>query len=498
MPTSSSPPESRPRIAIVGGGISGLAAAHRLTELLPHAELALFEAADRLGGVIRTVRRDSCLVEQAADSFITKTPWAVDLCRRIGMADELLSTSAANRRAFLVRKGKLLPVPEGFVLMTPRRLWPLVTTPVLSWRGKLRLLAEPLVPDRRSIPDSKAGAVEPVDESVASFATRRLGSEAFERIVQPLLVGIYTADPAKLSMAATLPDIVGQQRQFGSLIRAGLKQAKNAELQTSQGDETAIAESGARYGLFVAPQDGMASLIETLGRGLPDGVIRMSSPVSQIRRSEFGGWTLALPNQNDPQRFDAVVVALPAPAASKLFREGYESLSQELAQIEYAGCAVVCLGYRRDQIGDLPAGFGFVVPVIERRRILAASFASEKFPGRAPEDQIVVRVFIGGALQPQLIERSNEELAQLAHQELVDLLRITGAPLWADATKWPNSMPQYHVGHLTRVASIEVRVATLPGLELAGNAYHGVGIPHCIHSGETAAERVAARLGVKS
>ena len=266
MPTSSSPPESRPRIAIVGGGISGLAAAHRLTELLPRAELALFEAADRLGGVIRTVRRDSCLVEQAADSFITKTPWAVDLCRRIGMADELLSTSAANRRAFLVRKGKLLPVPEGFVLMTPRRLWPLVTTPVLSWRGKLRLLAEPLVPDRRSIPDSKADAVEPVDESVASFATRRLGSEAFERIVQPLLVGIYTADPAKLSMAATLPDIVGQQRQFGSLIRAGLKQAKNAELQTSQGDETAIAESGARYGLFVAPQDGMASLIETLGR----------------------------------------------------------------------------------------------------------------------------------------------------------------------------------------------------------------------------------------
>ena len=181
MPTPSSPPESRPRIAIVGGGISGLAAAHRLTELLPHAELALFEAADRLGGVIRTVRRDGCLVEQAADSFITKTPWAVDLCRRIGMADELLSTSAANRRAFVVRNGKLLPVPEGFVLMTPRRLWPLVTTPVLSWRGKLRLLAEPLVPDRRPIPDSKADAVEPADESVASFATRRLGREAFER-----------------------------------------------------------------------------------------------------------------------------------------------------------------------------------------------------------------------------------------------------------------------------------------------------------------------------
>ncbi|HEY4234799.1 MAG TPA: protoporphyrinogen oxidase, partial [Lacipirellulaceae bacterium] len=185
----------RPRVAVIGGGVSGLAAAHRVTELLPDADLSLFEAADRLGGVIRTVHRDGCLVEQAADSFITKTPWALDLCRQIGMTDELLSTNAANRRALVVRGDRLFPVPDGFVLMTPRKLGPLFKTRALSWRGKLRLLAEPLIPERRLETYGDDGAATSADESVAAFATRRLGHEAFQRIVQPLLVGIYTADP---------------------------------------------------------------------------------------------------------------------------------------------------------------------------------------------------------------------------------------------------------------------------------------------------------------
>jgi protoporphyrinogen/coproporphyrinogen III oxidase len=487
MPSPFRPPPSaleRPRIAIVGGGISGLAAAHRFTEVLPAAELALFEAADQLGGVIQTVHRDGCLVEQAADSFITKTPWALELCRRIGAAGELLSTNAEMRRAFVVRQGALLPVPEGFVLMTPRKLWPLVTTRVLSWRGKLRLLAEPLIPDRRETQ---------TDESVASFATRRLGREAFERLVQPLLVGIYTADPDRLSMAATLPEILQQQRQYGSLRRAGLKQAKNADLQPVHDEVSAIAESGARYGLFVAPKEGLSSLIDALARRLPSGVVRLKSEITSMHRDENGGWLISVRDQTAPGRFDAVVVALPAPAAAKVVSAVDDELANDLAQIEYAGCAVICLAYRRDQIAALPAGFGFVVPLVEQRRILAASFANEKFAHRAPQDQVVVRVFVGGALQPQLLDASDAELGRLAHQELAELLRIAGAPLWTSVAKWPSSMPQYHVGHLVRVARIEARAETLPGLELAGNAYHGVGIPQCIHSGESAAERIAGR-----
>ncbi|HEY2412084.1 MAG TPA: protoporphyrinogen oxidase, partial [Pirellulaceae bacterium] len=285
MPTHTSPPGSRPRIAIIGGGITGLAAAHRVTELLPNADLSLFEATERIGGVIQTVHRDGCLVEQAADSFITKTPWALDLCRRIGIADQLISTNEGNRRAFVVRSGHLLPVPDGFVLMTPRRIWPVLTSPVLSWRGKLRLLAEPLFPN---------GKKSLLDQSVASFATRRLGRETFERLVQPLLVGIYTADPAKLSMAATLPEILHQQRQYGSLLRAGMKQAKNVDQQPAHGEVAAVAESGARYGLFVAPKDGLSSLIEALAQQLPPGVVGLSSPVSQVTRDNNGGWLIGV------------------------------------------------------------------------------------------------------------------------------------------------------------------------------------------------------------
>jgi oxygen-dependent protoporphyrinogen oxidase len=493
MPLPQPLSESRPRIAIVGGGISGLAAAHRITELLPDAELALFEAANRLSGVVRTVHHDDCLVEQAADSFITKSPWAFDLCRRLGISDELLSTNAAKRRAYVVRDGQLLPVPDGFVLMTPRRLWPLLKTPVLSWRGKLRLLAEPFVLDRGNFSNDAADAEAASDESVASFATRRLGREVFERLVQPLLVGIYTADPAKLSMAATMPDILRQYRQFGSLLRAGRRHSAAAEIPTGLDDQSATAESGARYGLFVAPKNGMSSLIEALANRLPHGAIHLSSPVSRIDRAEHGDWQLSFPITADHERYDAVIIALPAPAASRLLQNYDAALASELGQIEYAGCSVVSCGYRREQLGNLPAGFGFVVPLVERRRILAASFASEKFPHRAPNDQIIVRAFLGGALEPQIMERSDDELSAIAHAELADLLEITGQPLWADVAKWPDSMPQYHVGHLGRVAKIETRVAELPNLELAGNAYHGVGIPQCIHSGEAAAERIAVR-----
>jgi oxygen-dependent protoporphyrinogen oxidase len=482
----------RPRVAVIGGGVSGLAAAHRVTELLPDADLSLFEAADRLGGVIRTVHRDGCLVEQAADSFITKTPWALDLCRQIGMTDELLSTNAANRRALVVRGDRLFPVPDGFVLMTPRKLGPLFKTRALSWRGKLRLLAEPLIPERRLETYGDDGAATSADESVAAFATRRLGHEAFQRIVQPLLVGIYTADPTKLSMAATLPEILQLQRQHGSLLRAGLCHAKSAEHQLEPGEIPATAESGARYGLFVAPREGMSSLVEALASRLPSGVIHRGSPVNSIRRRGGNGWLLFRQHQTEPQPFDALVVALPAPAAARLLQDCDDELARDLAGIEYAGCAIVCLGYRRDQIGALPAAFGFVVPMVEGRQILAASFASEKFAHRAPADQVVVRAFIGGALQPKLVGLPDADLGQLAHGELASLLRITGPPKWTDVAKWPGSMPQYHVGHLARVARIEARVAALPGLELAGNAYRGVGIPQCIHSGQSAAERIAA------
>jgi oxygen-dependent protoporphyrinogen oxidase len=455
-------------VAVIGGGISGLAAAHRLTELVPEIRLAIYEATDRLGGVLETVHRDSYLVERSADSFITKYPWATDLCQRLGIADELVPTDESRRRALVVHNGKLQRVPAGFVLMTPNRRWPILTTPILSWQGKLRVLAEPWVPRRP--------ATEEGDESVGRFARRRLGYEAYERLVQPLLGGIHTADADRLSLAATFPEYMAQEQYFGCIQRNAAKRS----------------DSGARYGMFVAPRAGIGRLIEALASRLPTDAVQLATPIAVVRR-DGNQWHITR-SDGQTDSADALILALPAPAAAGLLVHVDSNLSQELAAIEYAGCAIVCLAYRRDQFGVPPDGFGFVVPRVENRRLLAGSFASEKFAGRAPQEEVIIRAFIGGAIAPELAELPEDELQAIAQNELTELMQITGAPLWSNVARWRASMPQYHVGHLQRIASIEARAAAIPGLALAGNAFHGVGIPQCIHSGETAAVKIAAAM----
>ncbi|HWA99429.1 MAG TPA: protoporphyrinogen oxidase [Pirellulales bacterium] len=462
--------ERRRRIAVIGGGISGLAAAHRLVELDPRLELTLFEASDRLGGVLQTERRDGYLIERSADNFITNVPWAIDLCRRLGLSDDLLPTRAADRRAFVVRRGRLYPVPEGFTLMAPTRIAPLVTTPLLSVRGKLRLLAEALVPRR---PD--AGT----DESLASFVTRRFGRETFQRLVQPLVGGIYTADAEQLSLAATLPRFLEMEREHGSLIRAMLRQRKSRSA-------SGAGESGARYSLFTAPREGMSMLIDALVARLPAATARCNTPVAELGLVE-GRWSIA----GAVELFDAVILATPAPVAARQLAAVAPELSTELAQIAYAGSAVVVLGYRQEQFARPLAGFGFVVPEIERRDILAVSYSSQKYEGRAPEGRALLRVFIGGATRPELIDRPDHELQRIAERELGELLGVRGAPELVEVVRWHGAMPQYHLGHIERLARIQRLAAALPGLALAGNAYQGVGIPHCVHSGEAAAERMA-------
>jgi protoporphyrinogen/coproporphyrinogen III oxidase len=474
IPPSAFPPY---RIAVLGGGISGLAAAHRLAELLPEAELELFEASPRLGGVLHTIERDGFLIEQAADNFLVKPPAGIELCGQLGIADELLTTDESRRRAFVVRSGKLVPIPEGFYLMSPRKLWPLLKSPALSIAGKLRLLVEPFI----SRSQGEGG-----DESVASFARRRLGREVFERLVQPLVAGIYTADPEQLSMAATMPQFLEFERTTGSLLRATLGSSVSAGGQSENA-------SGARYGLFVAPQRGMTSLVSAIASRLPRTKVHLNAPVSGLGFVD-DRWHVESKAASDVSHadFDAVVIALPAHAAARVVERCDAELAGELAAIEYAGCAVVSLGFERRQIGHALDGFGFVVPQSERRRIIAGSFASLKFAGRAAADQVLIRVFIGGAIQPELLDLPDSELTRIAREELAELLQATGEPLVADVSRWPRSMPQYHIGHLARVDRIERLAAKHARFALAGNAYRGVGIPQCIASGQAAAERIAA------
>jgi oxygen-dependent protoporphyrinogen oxidase len=495
------------RIAVIGGGIAGLAAAHRLRELDPSCSITLLEAAARLGGVISTLHRDGFQVERSSDNFITTVPWGLDLCRRLGLADQLIQTNPAYRRTFVVHGGRLYRLPEGFLMLAPTRIWPLAVTPLLSPLGKLRAAMEYFIPPCK----------DAADESMASFVRRRLGGEVFQRLVEPLVSAVYAADMEKLSVLATLPRFREMELQDGSLIRAMRRQRKL--------HAPADSESGARYSLFVTLRDGLESLVSALAARLPAGSIHLNSRVERLERitDQWRVWTssphpraprqwsLRAPtegwsgegtfnvvpigegnSETFPLTFDAVIIATPSSVAASLLADVDATLSAELASIAHCGTAVVSLGYDNQQIGHPLDGMGAVVPAVEESPLLAVSFSTRKYEHRAPEGKTLLRVFVGGARCPQLVEMPDDKLLTLVRQHTEKLLHIRGEPVFYDVAHWPLTMPQYHVGHIDLVARIEARAASLPALQLAGSAYHGVGIPDCVHGGELAAERILA------
>lgn len=471
------------RIAVIGGGISGLATAFRLTQL-GYQDVTLLEASSRLGGVLQTEQIGSCLVEQSADMFTTKQPGATRLCQDLGIADSLIGTDDRYRRSFVVRKGKLLSTPPGLVLMQPTRAWPILVSPLLSVRGRLRMMGEYFVRGKTQ-----------GDTSLEEFAIRRFGVEAYQRLIQPMVGGIYTADPKKLSIAATMPQFLEMEQEHGSLVGAawkGLRKSKSAG--EASADERA---SGARYSAFVAPQMGMQSLVDELAAKLSAaGVdIRLNTRVEKLARTE-NGWSIVAhaSDETRSEAFTGVVVATPAHVATSIIGDVDRDIASLLADISYASAAIGIFLLDRDHVSHALDGFGFVVPATENRSILAGSFASVKFPGRAGDDQLLLRVFVGGAVQPQLLEHTDEEILDLALRDVSELLGIQGKPAWAKLRRWTKAMPQYHVGHLDRVAKIDAKVAKIPGLELAGNAYHGVGIPFCAAAGYAAAERIGKSM----
>ena len=480
--TNDKSPQIPSKIAIIGGGIAGLAAAHRLVELAPAAGITLFERNARLGGVLSTVHEKGYQIERSADNFITTVPYAVDLCRRLGLADELVQTNPKFRQTFVVHKGRLAKLPDGFLMMAPTRLWPLVVTPLLSPWGKVRAAFEYFIPPRRGDDD----------ESMAGFVRRRLGREAFDRLVEPLVSAVYAADLEKLSVEATLSRFREMERQHGSLVRA-MRHEMAARRRDKTASKNPTGQSGARYSMFVTLRGGLSEMVDAIAGRLPSGAVQLNSPVTKITRHNDGGWIVSYAGrfgQSHFERFDAIILATPSHVATDLLRPSDSRLADELARIEHSGTAIVSLAYRRDQIGHPLDGMGAVVPAIERSPILACSFSSQKYTHRAPDDDVILRAFVGGARAPEMAEMPDEQLRPIVLDELARLLKISGEPKHINIAHWPRTMPQYHVGHKDLVAGIESRVGRLPGLELAGNAYHGVGIPDCINSGETAAQRV--------
>lgn len=478
------PHPGTPHVVVIGGGITGLAAAHRLIEQVAERRhpprLTLLEASPRVGGLFGTRELAGYHVETGADSFITNKPWALELCLRLGLESRLIPTDARYRRSLVLRNGRPHPVPEGFQLLSPVRIGSVMRSPLFSWPGKLRMAADLILPARR----------DPSDESLASFARRRFGREAFERLIQPMVGGIYTADPEKLSMQATMERFVAHEQRYGSIIRGMWAEDRKGQISRTDG------ASGARYGLFVSLQTGMQELIDRLrDRVAQSADLRLSTRVEAISPATLGsGWRIEVNSPTTGRttlECDAVIVALPTHAAAKLLAPVDGHLATHLSAIPYASTAIVVSGHKLADVRDPLDAFGLVIPRTENRRILAVSFTSRKFPGRAPEGCVQLRTFVGGATQPELLRRSDDEIVTLVREELGDILGVSGTPDFTHVARWNDSMPQYHVGHLDLVRAIEDQAAHWPTLAFAGNAYHGVGLPDAIHSGEQAAERIA-------
>jgi oxygen-dependent protoporphyrinogen oxidase len=466
-------------IVVVGSGIAGLAAAHRVIELSPShpfpPTLTLIEANGRLGGTIATEQRDGFLLELGPDSLISEKPWALALCQRIGLESHLIGTRSEYRSTLVVHRGRLEPLPEGFVLLAPTKMGPLVRSRLFSWPGKLRMALDLVLP--------RAGQQD--DESLGAFVRRRLGREALERVAQPLIGGIYTADPDHLSLAATMPRFLQMERNYRSVIRAMWRAGRNRPQETQ-------GASGARWGLFVTFRQGMQELVNALAARLPARSARCHTAAVRVLPDD-GQWLIELADRT-VLTADGVVLATPAYQAASLVQDLDPHLADGLARIPYSSAATVSLAFRREQVRHPLSGFGFVVPRSENRSILACTFSSVKYAGRAPEGHVLLRAFVGGALQEELFSLSDQETEQAVRRELAELLGIDTAPLFVRISRHPRSMPQYLVGHLGRVAAIEQRLASYPGLTLAGSAYRGVGIADCVRSGEAAAETLLAHL----
>jgi oxygen-dependent protoporphyrinogen oxidase len=478
---------ARPRAVIVGGGIAGLACTHRVATLARERgfaiDLSLLESSGRTGGVISTEHHDGFLVEGGPDCFVSDKPWAIDLCHRLGLEDEIIGTNPALRRSFILSRGRLIPIPEGFQLLAPSRILPFLTSPVLSLPGRLRAALDLVLP--------RGPGRE--DESLASFVRRRFGEEALERLAQPLVAGIYNADPESLSLRATFPRFLEMERRERSVILALLKGRRR-----SAGERSGV--SGARYSLFVSLRRGLQTLVDRLAAAIPTGALRLRTRAVAVERAgqaeRSGGeprarWQVRT-EDGEAVAADAVALALPAGVSAPLLRGADGRLADLLAGIPYGPAAVVSLGYRREDIPHPLDGFGFVSPRSEKRSLLACTFSSVKFAGRAPAGTALLRCFLGA---PGEETADIEELERAARDDLRDILGIAAAPILARVSVHPRSMPRYEVGHLETAGAIEERLARLPGLALAGNGLHGVGIPDCVRSGERAADLLMGRAG---
>ncbi|HMD86353.1 MAG TPA: protoporphyrinogen oxidase [Terriglobia bacterium] len=498
-------PKAR-RVAVIGGGVSGLAAAYTLARArqagAPVEEM-LIEASPWLGGVVRTETVNGFVIEAGPDSFLAEKPQAAAMARELGLGDDLMGSNDHARRTYILHQGRLLPLPDGLMFLVPTRLWPMVTTKLLPLSTKLAAARELF---------SSPPAGDEGDESVASFVQRHFGAAMVENVADPLLAGVYGGDSAALSVRSVLPRFWEMERQHGSLTRATLaamRQRRKASLNNNNGPDSA--------GTGTAPPRQLP-LFMTLKGGLQQMTERLAAQVERYRvfmrrralALEFAPGGPGGATDSCSRRFqiacegdkvfdaDAVVLALPAYRAGGLVSSLDHRLSELLEGIPYSSSMTVSLGFDERARAVLPDGFGFLVPRKEHRRMLACTFVHAKFDHRAPEGKAMLRCFLGGARDPDVLELRDEEVVAIVRRELREIMNFIAEPLFFRVHRWPASMAQYPVGHRGRVSAIEERLQDLPGLYLAGNAYSGIGISDCIRTGRSAAEKALEYVGLGS
>ena len=466
------------RIAIIGGGISGLSAAYTLEQKRQAGvpvEYAVFESSPRLGGVLVTEHEDRCLIEAGPDSFLTEKPWASDLCKALGLGDQLIGSNDRDRKTYILVNGKLVLMPDGLMFMVPTKILPTVFSRLFSVKTKLRMAGEWFHPPRKA----------EHDETVAELVKRHYGPEMVDRLADPLLSGVYGGEASQLSVRAVLPRFSEMESKHGSLGRAMLSARK----------KMAQATKAPARPLFTSLKEGMQQLVDALITRLEKGALRTGVTVLSLQAQD-SGWLISAGYESD--YFDGVIVATPAQAAAKLLQLANPNLASELREVQYSSSVTVTLGYDRDVRESLPPGFGFLIPRSEGKRMLAATFVHNKFPHRAPEDRALIRCFLGGARDEEILQLPDDDILGIVGRELKEIVGVSAEPLFARVYKWKGAMAQYGVGHLERLERIERLRQQLPGLALAGNGYRGIGVPDCVRSGSEAANQLLAAIGLSS
>jgi len=460
------------RVAIIGGGISGLSAAYSIEKERAKGaavEYRLFESSGRLGGACYSEIVDGCVIEAGPDSFVSEKPWASALCRELGIGDQLIGSNDEDRKTWIVRGKRLLPLPDGLMFLVPTKIIPTALSPLFSWGTKLRMARELMHPPR------------PMhgDQTVAEFVERHFGREMVDCLADPMLSGIYGGDTDQLSVRATLSRFVEMEAKYGSLSRAML--VANRKMK-------AAAAGKPKMPLFTSLKNGMQQMVDAVVAKLTPECLSLGRSVAAVEKR--GDEYAVRLESGETQTFDAVILATPANVAGRLTANLDNGLSEDLKNIPYSSSATVILVYEMSDLRGLPGGHGFLVPRTEGRRMRACTFVHNKFPHRAPPNKGVLRCFMGGANDPAILACSDQEILDIVKRELQEMVKLQAAPKLVKIYRWRGAMAQYPPGHLERVERIENTVATMPGLALAGNAFRGIGVPDCVRGGAHAAEKI--------